>query len=149
MENHIYNLIYNDKIVELIEFAKENNLNHLSDTGDTPLLASIRQNSFDIAKILMEYGADPNIPNKNGWYPLHFATQKKNFDIVKILVENGAEIDQGDGEFGNTPLQVAITTSNNDRTFIDYFLGLNADPNKPNKLGQTPADFAEWVGVDL
>jgi ankyrin repeat protein len=134
---------------EVKDFSGKMDMNVRTKEGDTPLMSAIRNNLTDIAQILIANGANPDFPDNSGWYPLHFATQQRNFNIVKLLVENGATIDQGDGEFGNTPLQVAITTSNNDRTFIDYFLGLNADPNKPNKLGQTPTDFAEWVGVDL
>lgn len=125
------------------------NVNIYTKEGDTPLMSAIRNNLIEVVKILLANGADPNFHDSQGWYPLHFATQQRNLDIVKLLIEHGAIVDQADGEFGNTPLQVAITSDNNERSFIDYFLSLNADPNKPNKLGQTPANFAEWFGVEL
>lgn len=136
-------------ISEVKDLSVKMNVNIRTKEGDTPLMSAIRNNLADIVQILLSSDANPDFPDDSGWYPLHFATQKQNIEIVKLLVKHGAIIDQGDGEYGNTPLQVAIVNYDGDRTFVDYFLSLNADRNKPNKLGQTPANFAEWFDVEL
>ena len=43
------------------------------DKGWVPLLWAIYWNNIDIVKLLIEYGADVNVQNKNGTSPLHRA----------------------------------------------------------------------------
>ncbi|MBP6237636.1 MAG: ankyrin repeat domain-containing protein [Saprospiraceae bacterium] len=148
MSVNVLNLIYNNKIEELLKVAKNINLNQLTDTGDTPLLAAIRDENVDVVEILLNNGADPNFCNSKGWFPLHFATQKNNMEIVKLLVKFGAMIDQQDGKFKNTPLSVAISKTKG-REFIDYFLKLGADRTIPNKVGVTPEAAAKLYDISL
>ena len=148
MNINVLNLIYNNKVEELGKIAKTINLNQLTETGDTPLLAAIRDENVSVTEVLLKNGADPNFCNKGGWYPLHFATQKQNMEIVKLLVKHGAKIDQQDGKFKNTPLSVAISKTEG-REFIDYFLNLGADITIPNVVGVTPEAAAKLYEIEL
>lgn len=148
MNINVLNLIYNNKVEELVKIAKTINLNQLTETGDTPLLAAIRDENVGVTEVLLKNGADPNFCNKGGWYPLHFATQKQNMEIVKLLVKHGAKIDQQDGKFKNTPLSVAISKTEG-REFIDYFLNLGADITIPNVVGVTPEAAAKLYEIEL
>lgn len=148
MSIDVLNLIYNNKVEELLKVAKTINLNELTDTGDTPLLAAIRDENIEVIDVLLKNGADPNFSDKQGWYPLHFATQKQNMEMVKLLVKHGAHIDQQDGKFGKTPLSVAISKTKG-REFIDYFLELGADITIPNKVGVTPEAAAKLYKINL
>jgi ankyrin repeat protein len=44
-------------------------------------------------KLLLEHGADPNIKNKDGITPLHWAVFKSgvHVEVVKLLLEHGAD----------------------------------------------------------
>jgi ankyrin repeat protein len=148
MDIDILNIIYNNKIEELKQVVKSIQLNKLTDTGDTPLMAAIRDENIKIIDVLLNNGADPNFCNKGGWYPLHFATQKQNMEIVKLLVKHGAKIDQQDGKFKNTPLSVAISKTEG-REFIDYFLNIGADITIPNVAGVTPEAAAKLYEIEL
>ena len=44
----------------------------------------------NIAKMLIQNGADVNAVNKNDFTPLHLAVKDDEIDVAKILIENGA-----------------------------------------------------------
>ena len=46
---------------------------------------------FEIVKLLIENGANPNAKNNHGWTVLMGASKKGKFEIVKLLVENDAD----------------------------------------------------------
>ncbi|CAH1766997.1 8501_t:CDS:2 [Entrophospora sp. SA101] len=54
----------------------------------TPLHVATARNYFEIVKLLLEAGADPNVKDSKGNTPLHFAAEKNRLDILKTLVEN-------------------------------------------------------------
>ena len=43
-------------------------------------------------KLLLEYGADKEAKDKDGWTPLIFASWNGHTEIVKLLLEYGADI---------------------------------------------------------
>ncbi len=96
--------------------ATQEELNIHSETGDTPFMSVIRNESVEIVEVLLRAGANPDYSNKGGWFPIHFATQQRDMQIVELLVKYGATIDQQDGQFGTTPLFVAISKTEG-RTF--------------------------------
>lgn len=72
-----------------------------------PLLAAAQQGGEAGVKVLLDAGANPNIPNENGRTPLHAAvTRRLNLSVVKTLVEAGARIDLANNE-GITPIRAA------------------------------------------
>lgn len=53
--------------------------------------------TFDMVKLLLENGADPNQVSKYGTTPLkNFVVNYKRFDICKLLIEYGADVDLRD-----------------------------------------------------
>lgn len=52
----------------------------------TPFMLAVKNNDFDIVKILLENGADPNIQDGTGKTPLIYAILKNNRDMVKLLL---------------------------------------------------------------
>lgn len=139
--------VFKNNLAEVKELAPKTEVNVHTHIGDTPLMAAIRNDLLEVVQILLENGANPDFPNIEGWYPIHFATQENNLQIVELLVKHGAVINRQDGRFGNTPLHTAIAKS--DRALVDYFLQLGLDVNIPNKSGVTVADFAKMIGVTL
>lgn len=68
-------------------------INIRDDDGNTPLLLAVRFNHVEIAKLLLENGADVSLPNKRGETPWHWlvAIEKLEdiIDLVKLLKRNG------------------------------------------------------------
>src|SRR5690606_23357703 len=64
--------------------------------GFTPLLYAARKGCAECAEILIEAGADVNLPDPDGVTPLLLATLNFNFDTAALLIRRGAEVDRWD-----------------------------------------------------
>ena len=65
-------------------------------------------NCFDIVKLLLDHGADPNIPGGDlNTTPLHESSGGGCSDICQLLIKRGADKLARDAH-GNTPLDVAL-----------------------------------------
>ena len=83
-------------------------VNAQNDFGSTPLDSAMRGhlNDSSIVRLLLDHGADPNIPERDGLTPLHQASQKGRIEIARVLLERGASIEVED-KWGRTPSNVA------------------------------------------
>ncbi len=66
-------------------------INQRNKGGATSLHIACRESNFEIAKILIENGANVNIVDNEGWSPLMRASLTGNKEIVEILLKNGAK----------------------------------------------------------
>ena len=64
-------------------------VNQVDDNGYSPLSAAISYNHLQVAKFLIEKGADVNLESDNGLVALFYA---ETVESAKILIENGANI---------------------------------------------------------
>lgn len=55
-------------------------------------MIAVSGQKYEIAKILIENGADVNIANKNGQIPLHYAASRNNLEMLKLLLDNGSSV---------------------------------------------------------
>ena len=60
-----------------------------------------------MAKLLLKFGADPNIVDEDGRSPLMMATNLGSTKMVEILIKAGAHINQQKTNDGNTALIIA------------------------------------------
>lgn len=70
----------------------------------TPLYHAAFAGKTGIARILIEAGADNEVPGYDGWRPIHAAYD--NADMTRLLIQNGADINAKTGT-GSTPLYLA------------------------------------------
>lgn len=86
----------------------------LSDEKKTVLHEAIRNRNFDIAKYLIEQGADVNIKNAGNWgeTPLMYAAGADNLDMVKYLIDHGAIFDYKEDSKKTIPLRTAAIKGN-------------------------------------
>lgn len=57
-----------------------------------PIHSAAAGNYTDIAKLLIENGANVNVRQQAGSTPLHSAAQNGNLDLLILLLENGADV---------------------------------------------------------
>jgi len=83
------------------------NINSIRDDGFTPLTMAIGELRKDVAKLLLENGANPNIVCKqHKQASLHYAVRTDQEDMVSLLLEYGADVNCLAGN-GKTPLEFA------------------------------------------
>jgi len=73
----------------------------------TSLHAAAAGKWIDIAKILLEHGADPNARQMSGYVPLHEIAGQGSIEFAKLLLDNGADINAKSDD-GKTALAMAI-----------------------------------------
>lgn len=127
----------NREIVDLFinEIKKKKlDINEKSNYGITALHYSGFHDA-EIAKLLIDNGADPNIVDKLGKTPLHWSN---SMDVTKVMVENGGyrSIAVKNKE-GLTPMEYSFTTPIYDWQTdllgkIDYLKSLGAEINPDN-----------------
>lgn len=71
-----------------------------------PLHSALSNNQNNIAKMLIEAGAEVNVLQSSRISPLHLAAQEGNIDLIIVLLEHGANIAQKN-ELGQTPSDLA------------------------------------------
>jgi len=76
---------------------------NLDSGGFTPLLYAARENCRACAYVLLQHGADIDLPDPDGVSPLLVAILNANWDIARQLIEAGADVNQWD-IFGQAPL---------------------------------------------
>lgn len=76
----------NDKNNEKLNF-----INIQDVTGDTALIIACRK-SIENVKLLLKYGADPNISNELGYNALAMAVTYKKIDIIKLLLKRNVNL---------------------------------------------------------
>ena len=116
---------------------------------DTPLPGAVYLGHYDVAKVLIDSGADVNIQEHEGTTPLHIAINTYELgvkDIVEYLLTHGARVDIRD-DAGDTALDAAIARERllHDRSDIAALLLARI----PNKTIHQAAYASDWERIEL
>jgi ankyrin repeat protein len=69
-------------------------VNHVNPTTSIcPIHVAVKQGKLDIARVLLERGADVNTQTKAGWTPMHFAVNKSSIEMAELLRDFGGKSD--------------------------------------------------------
>ena len=105
----------------------------------------------DVARLLLEHGADVNAKDKSGNTALMFAAGQEeqyikieNDKVVRLLLEHGAEVD-AKNESGETALMVAA--SNGYEKTVTLLLEHGADADLRNADGKTARELASRESI--
>jgi hypothetical protein len=130
------------KVKILIESGVDSNL---SDFGDTVLHHAASGGHNDIARLLIDNGANLNTKNRMGQTPLHISTRIGYKDMVELLIDKGANININNDE-GRTPLHEAANSGHKD--LVTLLISHGADLNAKTQNGMTALDYALRSGFE-
>ena len=135
MMSKIYN--YDKKHSHLIDFTK------LLPNGKS-FFTSISKDCSEISsavEFLIKHDAYPNVPDKDGIYPLEYAIKINSLPFIKSLIDSNI-INFQQLVKGNTYLHIAAAFTNDSKAF-DFLLKTNLfDINSINDKGETPLMIA-------
>lgn len=110
--------------------------------GRTGLHIAVERRDPLWVRFLIQRGADPNIRDKNGVYPIQIAANLGDVDSVEALIKGGAQIDVADQQ-GETPLIAAV--HKRDSALIARLLKEGADPDHNDNSGRSARDYVELM----
>ena len=128
-------------IVECLVKQGKAQLDTQDDEGYSALHKAVKNDHVDIVKLLVERGADMNLPSIRQQTSLYFAARQGNLDIVKILIGNGANVDCMNDGLDFTPLHVACCKGRFEVSKFLIEVG-KADMNKGTGSCLSPLYFA-------
>ena len=99
------------------------------------LHCAAQRNRTEVAQLLIDAGADVDIKNRDGDFPVHLACISGALDVVKMLVEAGARVCDTDNE-GRMCLHLATQYGHTE--IVRYLVGLpEVDVNCQNPWNNT------------
>ncbi|MDC6389002.1 ankyrin repeat domain-containing protein [Maribacter sp. PR1] len=142
-----YEAIIAGKIDVVDECLRKNKnlINHHSTDGFTPVSLAAFFDQTDIAKLLLENGADPGLAAKNPSKvnALHSAVAKENYTLCELLIEKGGDVNSTQMQ-QVTALHSAIHRGNWE--IVQLLIKNGADPSLKMENGDTPMAIAKREG---
>ena len=144
-------------MLKIVEYTQNNDFdnvkkclekdNTLSDSRDenskfTLLMICSKKGYFDIAKLLVENGANINARSKTGITALMFACAEKQVRIAKYLIDSGADVNLRDRPLFSALLYASLTK---EHEIIKALIEAGADVNAKNFKLVTPLMFASGI----
>lgn len=112
-------------------------------SGETALHAVVQRRDLTWVRFLLQRGANPNIADSNGVYPIQVAAQLGFLEGVERLIKGGAEIDVSDST-GETPLISAV--HRRDLKIIELLVANGGNADRTDNSGRSARDYAMLMG---
>ena len=113
------------------------------DRKETPLHVALRQGHVEVARVLLEHGADTEARDDDDRTPLLWASQFRHVELAQVLLEHGADTEARDKD-NYSPLERA--TQNGHVELAQVLLEHGADVNAQNMERYTPLHSASAIG---
>ncbi len=113
-------------------------INEINDAGYSPLILACYRGNTEVAKFLINNGADLNYNNAMGT-PLMAAVVKNNIEIVNLLLEKNVNVEQKDAN-GTTALIYAAMFKNHE--IAKSLIKAKANYETKDNRGNSALDYA-------
>ena len=101
----------------------------------TALMVALNSKHTDMAKFLIENGADINATNAKGATMLWMAADVGDLELVKFLIDNGADVNYDEKNIDPILIRTAVSHK---PEMAEYLISKGANVNGKNKHGRTP-----------
>lgn len=148
------------EVESALKNGKISNIN-LSETGmqTTLLMTAVCLEFVDITKLLLEYGADPNLKDIYGKTALHLLPEIQPIDwtnvnnkieIARLLIQFNANINILDNE-GRSPLfySTLYIKKQDDLKLLEFYLENGANPNLKSESSESSLEFAKRINSQI
>lgn len=102
---------YNIEFVKLLIERVANVDAKYTESGVTALMYAAKYGRVEVAKLLIEKGANVNLQGDRGETPLIMGIDAGSIEMVSLLIEKGANLEIAENTNGTTPLIEAVLTS--------------------------------------
>ncbi len=109
----------------------------------TPLSMVAARGQEAVVKLLLDRGAEVEVPDRNGQTPLFIAAARGREATVQLLLNIGAKINVQDNA-GDTPLSAAVICGQ--EAVVKLLLDKGAEVDVQDRNGQTPLSIAAGGG---
>jgi ankyrin repeat protein len=117
---------------------------HVQDVNEyqqTLLHEAISHKQAEYTLFLLQKGVNVQQQDYRGATALHFAAEDNLPEPIIHILSYKADPNTVDCH-GNTPLRTAVFNARGDYRVVKLLIEAGADPNKKNKYGKSPLDFA-------
>lgn len=124
----------------LLEFSPDIDMECKPDPeiSNTALMAAVRSGAAEVAKKLLQAGADINLKSQSGLLVMEYA---QNDEMRNMLLEHHPDMTLEDG-YGDTVLHDYLGVRKAQLSFVKALFCEGADIHQPNRDGMTPLCFA-------
>ena len=136
-----------DGNIEVIKFALSLEVDEVinkieNDEFKLPLMFALEHKQDDIAKLLIESGANINCTS-NFKTPLHIAIERNDYMLTKYLLEKGADQNYYSSKRWMPPIHLACQQKLNRLHIVELLLEYGADPSCWDENDKTAFDYVE------
>ena len=128
------------KATQFVEAEGSTVVNYRDTDGDAAIHIVTRQRNYNWIGYLLQKGADPNLPGKDGDTALIPAARIGFSEAADRLLAKGANVDKAN-KLGETPLIAAV--QQRQPAMVRLLLEHGADSSKTDRVGYNARDYAK------
>lgn len=127
---NLSNSTNNQVIRLLLKNGADFTINVKNNDGNTALILACARDQYDIAELLIKYGADTNVKNGVDRPVIVYALTSNNYQMAKLLLDNGADPNATDTNGSFLLTMCSNLTNNMAKLLIDSRFNVNASDNR-------------------